>query len=845
MDNEQSAWRGILGTLGVLSILYLGSMAHTAAAQAWSEAQQAQLRTYLEKVAFAFEGRPQSSCTRFDTPDGDELAKRRQAYFASLPLLAQAAGGDNYAQAHAQALNGMLAWNAEYGKEAEEAFRKALDLVPKDSWRPKQAGEEIAAGAGYAWRLARVLDETSEGENSAAPLLYQQAVEWYGRHAPEDTDRIEALLGWGYSPSVSAKKRIEYIEQALALYKQSGKDGLRAMSVQAWGRLLTCFLELDNWPRNDWSEQDRLSAARMVLPHAETALAALHPGDMNDQAHTFVMTRVAETVARDQQWSRFPTLLEALRRRQAAVLERGTAAGALIDKAQDYANALILHHLELLWRVATAKRSPDDKLALPLPDTLRLFALADFLKGDAVTAGLLAGAWERQRLAPPHTGQLPAHTLWREGCPPGISADLGEFTKAQDESAERLGAIADGPVSRGLAATLANHLAADEMYLQLTVLPGWLVIGRVTCDRFGIRAIHLKDNKTLQNKLQEWRRNLGSSSPPKEMQTIGQELLELGLARMFEEIPTRVQRIFVSSDDVLTGIPLGALPLRPEQRESAEAPRWAAQRWIFLVTGNASNFVLARQSPTAVPHTLALFAMGNSGGGWKSHAALPLPTTPDQRRLALVLQAAGNLEPLESYKREILQLAEVVGRQNIHPRLNGDATLAAFNHEDISRAAIIAIAAHGISPPAEPTDVSMVLLEPGNEAEAGLLTPTQILHGRPLSADLVVLSACNTMTMDINIKSRLYASLPAAFLAQGAHAVLATGWKLGDDYAAKFVPDLVARYQRETGGDIAAAYANAQRAAITAGEPTHHWATWMLIGDPRRQTNPAAMPKIP
>jgi len=95
------------------------------------------------------------------------------------------------------------------------------------------------------------------------------------------------------------------------------------------------------------------------------------------------------------------------------------------------------------------------------------------------------------------------------------------------------------------------------------------------------------------------------------------------------------------------------------------------------------------------------------------------------------------------------------------------------------------------------------------------------------------------MSTTINLKTRLYAPLPAAFLARGARTVLATGWKLADDYAATFVPALVAHYWRNTARDVAVAYATAQRDAIAQGKAPYHWATWMLFGDPARQSTHA------
>ena len=112
-------------------------------------------------------------------------------------------------------------------------------------------------------------------------------------------------------------------------------------------------------------------------------------------------------------------------------------------------------------------------------------------------------------------------------------------------------------MSRSLAVILANTLAADEMYVQLTVLPGWIVIGRVRCEGINIRTIRI-DNKAFAEAMGLWRKALRAANDQKIHET-GQVLLNQGLACMVEAIPARVQRIFVAGDEVLTGAPLGAL----------------------------------------------------------------------------------------------------------------------------------------------------------------------------------------------------------------------------------------------------------------------------------------------
>lgn len=107
----------------------------------------------------------------------------------------------------------------------------------------------------------------------------------------------------------------------------------------------------------------------------------------------------------------------------------------------------------------------------------------------------------------------------------------------------------------------------------------------------------------------------------------------------------------------------------------------------------------------------------------------------------------------------------------------------------------------------------------------------------PLEAELVTLAACDTASGQALLSDERL-DLTRAFLIAGANAVLATRWKVPEDFATtSFVRDFYQAYRRG-GADGEPmrkdeALTVARRQAIERGEPAQLWAAWVLVGDAR------------
>jgi CHAT domain-containing protein len=95
---------------------------------------------------------------------------------------------------------------------------------------------------------------------------------------------------------------------------------------------------------------------------------------------------------------------------------------------------------------------------------------------------------------------------------------------------------------------------------------------------------------------------------------------------------------------------------------------------------------------------------------------------------------------------------------------------------------------------------------------------------RSVAPELVVLASCGSA--DAQDRTELGA-LASAFLAAGAHAIVASRWAVADDAAREFS---IAFYAADGVHDPIGATAAAQRTLIRRGVPTASWSTFVVYG---------------
>ncbi|MCR8724202.1 CHAT domain-containing protein [Frigidibacter sp. ROC022] len=146
-----------------------------------------------------------------------------------------------------------------------------------------------------------------------------------------------------------------------------------------------------------------------------------------------------------------------------------------------------------------------------------------------------------------------------------------------------------------------------------------------------------------------------------------------------------------------------------------------------------------------------------------------------------------DLTPLPNTAAELRALAQAMAAPGGSVHLGAAATEAAVKAADLSQADVIAFATHGLLADGLPglSEPALVFTPPAapSELDDALLTASEAAQLK-LSANLVILSACNTAGSDGTPGAEGLSGLARAFIFAGARAILVSHWPV-DDYAAR------------------------------------------------------------
>ncbi len=304
--------------------------------------------------------------------------------------------------------------------------------------------------------------------------------------------------------------------------------------------------------------------------------------------------------------------------------------------------------------------------------------------------------------------------------------------------------------------------------------------------------------------------------------------------------------IIFRSDDSLPGISWHALidPLSKDYQQSNDLELhkipWLGARYSVATAAGASQLIASR-SAGASSATKAFFGVGDpilSG----------LTDDGIVRREAISRGGSSlsrGLRELEELPETAIELRTWVELFPEQPRmlLRQDATEANVRAEVLKSYSVLSFATHGLVKEEIPglTEPALVLtpIRADRQSDDGLLTATDISR-LDLDANLVVLSACNSANIQIDLFAPEAASLSSAFFLAGARATLASLWSVNSEATAILMQEFSRNFskaERSAGASLRLSIQQLlEQSTHEAFRNPRFWASFMLYGDPSVQS---------
>jgi CHAT domain-containing protein len=319
-----------------------------------------------------------------------------------------------------------------------------------------------------------------------------------------------------------------------------------------------------------------------------------------------------------------------------------------------------------------------------------------------------------------------------------------------------------------------------------------------------------------------------------------------------------VKRVYVTAAGELGKLPLGVLVTSaPAAGEDDADPAvlartpWLADRYALLTLPAVSALNAPVPAPPAGNGFLGFGSpslLGNAGSARSaSGAKLFAEAAGDGAALANV-DAIRHLAPLPGTQVELQAMAQLYGGQS-SLALGNEATEAKLKSSAaLGQAQVVAFATHGLLPrEVRGMDEPGLVFTPPAKASAqddGVLTASEASK-LSLSAEWIILSACNTAAADGSSGAQSLSGLARAFLYAGAQALLASHWRVSDDATAALTTETLSARRASASVTRAQALQAAMHAvrtgqrddgsALSGWKPAWShpaaWAPFVLISD--------------
>ena len=352
-----------------------------------------------------------------------------------------------------------------------------------------------------------------------------------------------------------------------------------------------------------------------------------------------------------------------------------------------------------------------------------------------------------------------------------------------------------------------------------------------------VRLVTERNRRDVGESTTKWRARITAAR--RELLPLATRLSERLLGPVARDLKT--SRILIVSSGALQYFPFAALPL-PRGAVGAGMP--LVSRHEVAVLPSVSTVAALRElrsgrpAPSLTVAVIAdpVFARNDSRVVRTVRVASESASSTNSAGWRVVtrgLESPGTLPRLLNTRKEALAIQSLVPAARRAVSLDFAASTATALHPSLAQYRIVHFATHAFvnSDSPEFSGIALSMVDERGASRDGYVRLSQI-YNMKLSADLVVLSACQT-ALGKDVKGEGLIGLTRAFLFAGATAVVASLWKVDDEATAelmkRFYSGMLGPTQLRPVAALRAAQVSLARE--TRWRDPYYWAGFVLQGD--------------
>ena len=319
------------------------------------------------------------------------------------------------------------------------------------------------------------------------------------------------------------------------------------------------------------------------------------------------------------------------------------------------------------------------------------------------------------------------------------------------------------------------------------------------------------------------------------------------LLKPIESIIEKKKKLYIHGNGPINSLPMNLIITKASDNTNYDKAEWIVKKYSIVNLPSISSLIKKKKS-SFFPKQKPLLAFGDPIFNKLNPQIASRSLENRTRGITDFFNKYNfdrdalfeNMHRLPGTRREVETIAKILKADRKDVLVGDNATETNFKNRDLREYRIIYFATHGlisgdierfVDSDAEP---AIILSKPKTYSafDDGILFASEIAK-LELSADWVILSACNTASGD-RLGAEALSGLAKSFLFAGAQSLLVSHWEVNDRIASEMLPYLFAlEAEKLSHGE------RLQYAILKYLEKTHdkkflhpkYWAPFMVVGD--------------